>query len=236
MDKIITWNIRHGGGTRISEIVKALTKHSNATTIVLTEFRNNENGVVLRKSLENLGFINQFTTDTPPNKNSVLIVSKENFKSKTFPELNNHSERVIKVYNDNFSLYGCYFPLSDEKKHVFEFLLNEIENNPKENIIITGDFNTGKHYIDEKGSTFFHSKYIDKIEENGLFDAWRYIHKDKTEYSWYSSYGNGFRLDHFFVKDTLKDKIIDCEYIHEYREQKITDHSMMVLSLSIPPL
>lgn len=232
INKIITWNIRHGGGSRVLDIINTLSKHADATTIVLTEFRNNDNAVLIRKALVDFGFINQFTTNAPFNKNSILIVSKENLQSKTFPELNNHSERVIKVYNNNFSIYGCYFPQAEEKKYVFEFLLNEIRNNPDENIIITGDINTGKHYIDEIGSTFFHSEYIQKIEEMGLFDAWRYIHKDKTEYSWYSSYGNGFRLDHFFLKNNLKDNVLNCEYIHKYREQKITDHSMMILELN----
>ena len=232
MNIILTWNIRHGGGARVSKIIETLKGHTDATTIILTEFRNNGNAKVIQEALHELGFIYQFKAQTEINKNSVLIVSKENFKYKLFPELTNHSERVVKVYNDNYSIYGCYFPGMDDKKYVFDFLLNEIKENPNEKIIITGDINTGKHYIDEQGATFAHSAYINRIEESNLFDAWRYIHNDKKDFSWYSSAGNGFRLDHFFVHNDLKPNVVSCEYIHQYREDKITDHSMMVLTLN----
>ena len=232
MNKILTWNLRHGGGSRVTMIIETLKLHSNATTIILTEFRNNENASIIQSSLSESGFIHQFTTTAEPTKNSVLIASKENFKSKTFPELAEHSQRVIKVFNDNFSIYGCYFPGQDNKKYIFDFLLKEIKQQPTSKIIITGDINTGKHFIDEKGATFFHSDYINKIEEHNFFDAWRHFHHDKKEYTWFSNAGNGFRLDHFFVHNNLKEKVVSCNYIHDYREEKISDHSMMLLELT----
>lgn len=231
MNKIITWNLQHGGGSRIDRIVDVLKQHQNATTFVLTEFKNNTFGTFIQKALSDIGFINQYTTKGGEKENSVLIASTEYFKYKLFPELNNHSQRVIKVYNNNFSVYGCYFPQANEKKHVFDFLLKEIENNPNEKIIITGDINTGKHYLDEHGATFFHTDYLVKIENNNFFDAWRYFHKDKREFSWYSNAGNGFRLDHFFIHHDLQHLLKGCNYIHTYREDKISDHSMMQLEI-----
>ena len=231
MTTIITWNLRHGGGNRVEKIIDTLQQHSNATTIVLTEFRNNDNAPKMQTALADLGFIHQYTTTADAKKNSVLIASKEKYSSKTFPELGDHSQRVIKVSNNDYSLYGCYFPGNDDKKYVFDFLLKEIKSNPTEKIIITGDINTGKHFIDEKGATFFHADYLDKIENENLYDAWRHIHNDKKEFTWYSNVGIGFRIDHFFVHNDLKEKVKSCDYIHDYREQKITDHSMMTLEL-----
>ena len=231
MNTIITWNLQHGGGSRLTHIVNTLKQHSDATTFVLTEFKNNSYGKIIQTSLAEIGFVHQFTATNDPALNSVLIASKENFQSKTFPELNEHSQRVIKIYNNSFSLYGCYFPQADLKKYVFDFLLKEIKNNPTEKIIITGDINTGKHYMDEAGATFFHSGYLDKIEAENFFDAWRYIHNDKKEFSWYSRAINGFRLDHFFVSNNLKPLLNQCYYIHDYRERGISDHSMMLLEL-----
>jgi exodeoxyribonuclease-3 len=86
--------------------------------------------------------------------------------------------------------------------------------------------------MDEEGATFFHADYLDKIEQGNLFDAWRHFHKDKKEFTWFSNAGNGFRLDHFFVHKDLKEKVKRCDYIHRYREDKITDHSMMLLELA----
>jgi exonuclease III len=231
MDKIITWNLQHGGGKRVTKIIDVLRQHTDATIFVLTEFHNNENAIKIQSALTDLGFIHQYTTTAAAKDNTVFIASKEKFVAKTFPELDDHSQRVIKISSTDFSLYGCYFPGNDAKKYVFDFLLKEIKNNPTEKIIITGDINTGKHNIDEVGASFFHADYLDKIENENYLDAWRHIHKEKKEYTWFSRVGNGFRIDHFFVHNDLKEKVKSCDYIHDYREQKITDHSMMTLEL-----
>ena len=69
MNKIITWNLRQGGGKRVNLILECLKEHSDATTIVLTEFRNNKNAVILEEYLRGLGFIHQYK----PFKSNYLI-------------------------------------------------------------------------------------------------------------------------------------------------------------------
>ncbi|POY36779.1 hypothetical protein C3K47_10510 [Solitalea longa] len=229
--KIITWNIKHGGGKRISNILNTLKLHSDADIFVLTEFRNNDNGFKIKALLNELGFINNFSPEIESTKNTVLISAKESCKVSYFSELGDHAQRVIKIENEKLAIYGCYFPQQNEKKHVFDFLLSQIDANKDQKIIITGDINTGKHSIDETGKTFYHAQYLNKFEGIGLTDAWRHMHKDKREYSWYSNFNNGFRIDHFFIHDELLNKVIDCNYIHSYREEKISDHSMMLLEL-----
>lgn len=226
---IATWNLRHGGGNRIKEIVRVLSENLETDIFVLTEYRNNSNKEYLTKELDKLGYSHQYNPNSEPKLNSVLIASKIEFKTEIFDSLKEHKQRVIKIFNNGFSLYGCYFPLQNLKKDVFEFLLNQIRENERENIIITGDFNTGKHFIDEKGKTFYCSEYFDELEQNEMTDAWRLINGEKKEFSWFSNEGNGFRLDHFFIKSDFKNQIKSCEYIHKYREEKISDHSMMKL-------
>ena len=229
--KITTWNLRHGGGKRIKKIISAL-KNEPSDVIILTEYRNNKNSEELKKSLSELGYIHQYWFDSEPRINSVIIVSKQEFENKeNFPILKEHQQRVLKVRVNGYNIYGCYFPGKELKKEVFEFLLSEINTRSKENIIITGDINTGKHFIDEKGASFYHSEYLDKFESKGLIDAWRKVNEENKEFSWYSNAGNGFRLDHFFIDVDLADNIINCEYRHIYREDKISDHSLMSLEL-----
>jgi exonuclease III len=226
---ISTWNLRHGGGKRIKDIIRVLSENSETDIFVLTEYRNNSNKKFIKTALNKLGYIYQFNPNSEPKLNSVLIASKSEFNFETFDTLKEHKHRIIKIYNKDFSIYGCYFPLKNLKKEVFEFLLNQVNENKNENIIIVGDFNTGKHFIDEKGKTFYCSEYFDILETNEMIDAWRLINGEKKEYSWYSNAGSGFRLDHFFIKSNLKSKIKSCEYVHKYREEKISDHSMMKL-------
>ena len=56
--KITTWNIRHGGGNRIAEIIKWIKSHET-DYFVITEYRNNENGVLLSKALAECGYVFQ---------------------------------------------------------------------------------------------------------------------------------------------------------------------------------
>ncbi len=235
MNKLIlaTWNLRHGGGKRIKQILETLKENNNIDVLILTEFRNNQNKLTIENELKNQGYEFIETLDVEPKLNSVLIASKREFKSREdFPTLKIHKQRVLKVKIGEYNIYGCYFPGQDLKKEVFEFLLTEIEKNGKENLIITGDINTGKHFLDKNGATFYHSDYLEKFEKRGLIDAWRKVHGEKKEYTWFSNAGNGFRLDHFFIDENLSERIVNCEYKHNYREEKISDHSMMILELA----
>jgi exodeoxyribonuclease-3 len=231
LKRIITWNIRHGGGSRVLQLYEIIIKQ-NADIVVLTEFRNNRYGLELRKKLLDSGYIHQWVTSADENTNSVLISSIEPYCSQHFEFVVEHNnQRVVKIYSKDFSLYGLYFPQKDEKKVLFEFILSEIKKNPNEKSMFIGDFNTGRHFVDEAKSTFACSDYMDKIEQTGYSDAWRYVNKDAREYSWYSNSGNGFRIDHVFVHKELVSWVDNCYYIHDVREEKISDHSMMVLEL-----
>lgn len=229
--RIITWNIRHGGGTRVDSIIRRLI-NKDADLVVITEYRNNENGVKIRQALLEAGYLFQYCPITDKDKNTLLIVSRINLSGSLFKkELQEEFHRVVRIESDNFALYGMYFPQKQEKKKVFEFMLSQIGKNPDRPIIFIGDFNTGKQYIDEEKNTFYCSEYMDMIVQQGLVDAWRYINDDKREYSWYSNAGNGFRIDHIFVSNGIKDKVQNCYYSHAEREDKVSDHSMMVMEI-----
>ncbi|NCD08078.1 MAG: hypothetical protein EOL98_01385 [Negativicutes bacterium] len=228
--KITTWNIRHGGGNRINEIIKWIGNH-DTDYFVITEYRNNENGVLLSKALAKCGYSFQITPKIEKNKNTLMIASKREFTGVYFHnELGYDCSRVIKVEDDEIIIYGVYFPQKNEKKKIFEFLLNEMNRQLDKTRIFIGDFNTGKPYIDEEKKTFYCSEYMDVIEKSHI-DAWRYINKNKREYSWYSNLGNGFRVDHVFINQSDVNKIAQCFYLHEKRIDKTSDHSIMEVEL-----
>jgi len=229
--KIATWNIRHGGGKRVKDIVGVIRSYSEVDVFIITEFRNNNNKDAIIKALNEVGFTCIQTTNSESKVNSVLIAAKFDYDVQLFDELGEHKQRVIKLKTPYISIYGCYFPQKKLKSIIFEFILKEIKSNPKENILVVGDFNTGKHYLDENGATFYCSEYFDKIEKAGLTDAWRLINGSKKEFSWFSNAGNGFRIDHFFVSNSIKGRVIKCQYDHSLRENKVSDHSLMTLQL-----
>lgn len=228
--KIISWNIRQGGGKRIEAIIVNILKY-NSDIIILTEYRNNEKGLKIREALLQKGYIFQYCPIIDNNINTVFIAAKNDFCTSLFyNELQENYFRVVKIYNSKLTLYGLYFPQNKAKKKIFDFMLNEA---PKNRAVFIGDFNTGKHFIDEDKNTFVCSDYFDLLEKEELVDAWRTINLDKKEYSWYSNSNNGFRIDHAFINKDLKENIKNCYYSHEERINKISDHSVMILEIEI---
>ena len=59
---ITTWNIRHGGGKRTKEIDSVIKDNMNSDVFILTEFRNNDNKEIIKKSFNLYGFTNVFVT------------------------------------------------------------------------------------------------------------------------------------------------------------------------------
>jgi len=98
-------------------------------------------------------------------------------------------------------------------------------------IIIAGDYNTGINHVDQVGKSFWYEDELIKLKKNGYVDAFRHIHGDIKEYSWYSHQGNGYRYDHTYVDEALIPIVKDCYYLNSWREEKLSDHSPMVLEL-----
>ncbi len=229
MLKIISWNIRQGGGSRVRKIVEALVS-SGATVLVLSEYRNNHNGILIRNLLLKSHYRFQFCTAAKANDNSVLIASKFPANSVLFPDADEHfPDAVAEAEFPAFRLLGMYLP--HKKKHkLFQFLFRQLQGDEKPALLV-GDMNTGLNYIDQKGNSFWYSDQLKKLESIGYVDAFRAIHGNKKEYSWYSHQGNGFRYDHSYIHESMLPILKDCYYLHDWREAKLSDHSPMVVEL-----
>jgi len=229
--KILSWNIRQGGGTRITQIMKMVEQEA-PNILTFSEFRNNESGTKIRTTLMKMGFRYQAVSDAEKNVNTAFIASKFPFNSKLFPRCDeNFAHSIILADFGAFNLYGMYLP--HKKKHkLFDFLINEALPDSKPSIL-AGDFNTGHNFIDQAKDSFWYTDKLKKIESMNYVDAFRLKHGDVKEFSWYSHQGNGFRYDHTYVHEDLAPIVGDCFYLHEYREANVSDHSPMVVTLQV---
>ena len=227
--RIISWNIRHGGGARVNDIITLLAAQK-PDIVIIPEFRNNDNGERIKEALSNIGLSHNAVPNIDPKLNTVLISSRFVFKPSFFKEeLGKWEGRILSAEFEDLIIYGVYFPQRNEKAHLFNFILDRAQKQSAKPTLFIGDFNTGKHLIDEERSTFYCSDYLDKMEEYGLKDCWRHQNGNKREYTWYSNSGNGFRIDHSFGNDLFIENMKNCYYDHEPRMKRISDHSMMIL-------
>ena len=143
--------------------------------------------------------------------------------------------RVLITEHENFLLYNIYFPNGQKddirlnyKLDFYDELLpivnDQVENG--NNVIITGDWNTAHHPIDlarpkenEKTSGFMpiERERIDTYISHGWVDTFRYFHAESDRYTWWTyRFGArerniGWRIDYFFVNETLVEQLVDAE-------------------------
>lgn len=231
--RLLVWNIRHGGGERIPRILGVLGEQ-RPDVIVLTEFRNNRRGAAIREWLADNGFVSMYSPRCGARVNTLLVASRAPATFQTFPrELGPHAHRVVLATRIDLDLLAVYFPQLRAKGPIFDFLLALPQSFLRGRTAICGDFNTGKHFIDEKGTTFALAERFSALEEAGWIDAWRQHHGTAREYSWYSAKGNGFRVDHLFASPTLSASVLRVDYLHDVRLSGISDHSALISEIHV---
>lgn len=229
--RFATWNIQHGGGSRSGEISRGIEQIA-ADVLVLTEFRNNASGEVLAKRLEELDYRHIHCPTCTPRVNTLAVASREPFTVLETPVgdgIDGH--RWLRVQLEQTELWAVYFPCGRVKRPLFDALVSNSHGLEGRPAILMGDFNTGKHLVDEVGRTFICQDAMFALADAGWTDAWRHLHGDRREYSWYSSAGNGFRIDHAFLRNDLVARLTRVEYIHSLRRRGVTDHAPLVIEL-----
>ena len=225
---ILSLNIRHGGGSRLTKILDYIIS-MNADIVVLTEFRNNKNSHTIKETLKSHAYQFISTLNTDATKNSVLVASRIMGHQIDLESPNNWSLNAVDI--NGIQLVGTYFPLKNDKKDLINWFLEQGLNFRK--TIFIGDFNTGSNTLDKDktGSSFFMGSEFETISQEILTDSFRYKNPELREYSWHSSAGNGFRIDHCLVTKDLTDNIRSVSYDHKTRPE-LTDHSALMVVIS----
>ena len=154
--RVVTWNLQHGGGKRIDGIIEVLSSHAT-DLLVLSEFRNNPPGEILRGELDSMGYRFQASPPADARTNTVLVAAREPFESVTFPgqmadpELGDFSTSVLLARFPGLNVFGLYLPGEERKGPVFDFLLDLPVGYLESDSLLIGDFNTGQHHLDEAG-------------------------------------------------------------------------------------
>jgi len=230
--RLLAWNIRQGGGTRLGAIAEALARH-DADVLVLSEYRGGDSGLRLVEALARLGYRHASVPIPPAGLNGVLVAARTRFHARgavcaDLPE----PHKLVRADFSGFSLCGVYMPNLKAKIPYWDALLAALGEPGVETLAI-GDFNTCRAYLDEAGKFDATGYYMDRIEAIGFRDLWRHRYPEGREYSWYSHRGNGFRIDHAFLSPRLAASAGEVRYSHDERLAGLSDHSPMILDLRV---
>jgi exodeoxyribonuclease-3 len=227
---LLAWNIRHGGGCRLRGIVAALATH-DADVVVLCEYRR-RTGAALRAALADLGYRHASATEPPPGRNGVLIAARRPFRDRGPLSIRvEEPHRMLDVEVAGLRLAGVYLPNLLRRVPYWEAIVRSAARRRDGSSLVVGDFNTTRHFVDEVGAVCRTSEYLDHIERAGFRDVYRHRHPERREFSWYSSRGNGYRLDHAFCSVPLASRVAGVGYSHGERELGLSDHSILWLDI-----
>ncbi len=204
--KIVSWNIRAGGGKRMQGIYDQLQQWQ-PDVIALSEFRGTPASQTLAAMLAEAGWSHQFQTIDPEKRatNSLLTASKYPLALLDIPNHPNQPRRWLATQVATptpFVLVNMHIPNFNTgfKYPYHQAVLQIMADWQLGPAIFLGDTNSGKSYIDDATGVFWkrEHKWMEAIEELGWVDAYRRLHPAGRDYTWYSHRNNGFRLDQAF--------------------------------------
>jgi exonuclease III len=229
--RLLAWNIRQGGGSRLPAIAEALARHE-ADVLVISEYRGGDSALRLCEALERLGYPHITGLRPPPGKSGVLVAARRRINAHAaldtaLPE----PYRLVHVEIGRLSLCGVYMPNLLAKIPYWEAVVGSLASRVDGHALAIGDFNTCRAYVDEPGAIDRCAYFMDRVAEIGFCDLWRRRYPQGREFSWYSHRGNGFRIDHAFLSPALAKCAGPVRYSHDERLAGLSDHSPLLLDL-----
>jgi exodeoxyribonuclease III len=231
--RIISLNLRHGGGRRIAPLTDwLLTKSPSA--VIATEWRNNVPGQHLRNRLTLDGLQLALTVPAASQINTVLLAARGIKGSQPATPLNSPVGDLVSISTEEgVRILGCYFPQRMDKTPFFHRCIELAERNSHQPFVMIGDFNTGRNDLDIEGNGvpfYCADQFAGLHEQAGLADLWRLRHGERRDWTWRSA-KNGFRIDHAFGNQAFLHRYpnFHCEIDHEPRLVRLTDHSAIIL-------
>ena len=231
--RIISLNLRHGGGSRIERLTDWITSKS-PSAVVATEWRNNVPGQHLRNRLTLDGLQLALTVPAASQINTVLLAARGIKGSQSITPPNSPVGDLASISTeDGVSILGCYFPQRMAKSPFFRRCTEVAASNSHRPFVMIGDFNTGRNDLDIEGNGApfdCADQFADLHEQVGLVDLWRLRHGEGRDWTWRSA-KNGFRIDHAFGNQEFLNRYpnFQCEIDHEPRLARLTDHSAIIL-------
>ena len=213
---------------------------------VLTEMCPTTGSEIIASRLANAGW--QVHHSVPPEgERGVLIAARvptSQARWNGVPYLASRAEGLT-IPNVELDIFGVYVPSRDEtptkvarKERFATELRGALHARGTRRAVLLGDLNVLEPDHHPRYHVFRDWEYelYTTLAASGWVDAYRLMRRGPIEHSWVGPDERGFRFDHVFVTGDLRDTVRSCTMVHETREQRLTDHSAMTLSLRCAPV
>ena len=230
--RLLTWNLRHGGGTRrMPEITLALAALA-PDIACLSEFRATP-GSNVRALLADLGLTHHLIAPAQDTENRVMIASRWRLDAiqsdASFPAGSNRW-LAARVPDLDLTLAAVHIPDDSrrtQKLACWQFLIDFARKNAKLPCVVAGDFNSGRKGSDAD-APLAGAALLGAFASLGMCDVWRALHPDSRERSWHGPRGESSRIDAIFASEPLRKSLSNAYFSHAEREGGASDHSPLI--------
>jgi exonuclease III len=248
MIRIVSWNIRAGGGHRAIGIAEQLIAW-RTDIACLCEFRATPPSQQIVASLADEGLRYQLaTTDTNAStENGLLIAARWPISCIDVQTAPDEPRRwlPVRVVRQSMALCLVHIPnLATGRKWAFlSSIASALEGWVHGPALLIGDTNCGWPADDEESPVFGPrtAAWLDSIEGLGWRDCFRALRAGERFFTWYSpNAGNGFRLDQAFANRELLPSVKHVDYrwgqiTPDGRRDSLSDHAALIIELDSRP-
>jgi exodeoxyribonuclease III len=231
---IVALNIRAGAGTHAARLCSYLDS-LDPDTVLLTEWRDNASGRTFAGWAEGRGMGHAGLADGRT-ANGIFLASLDHFVTESATPAGQGAGCLMLARFRCVTLLACYFPQLKAKAAFFGRCLELAYQHQATPFVLVGDLNTGNQIADrsERAGKYYCSDHFDRLTSaGGLLDLWRLTNGASREWTWHSTKGNGFRIDHAFGNGAFVAAAMPiCTHDHGARETGLTDHSAVVVRIS----
>ncbi len=243
--RLISWNIRAGGGVR-ADAIAAQIKRWQPDLIALSEFRDTPPSRSIATALQDAGlhYQRKSVNKVLPATNALLVASRWPLRQISLQHAPAEKHRWLQVNvaaPSPFSVLALHIPnRSSGRKYPFMHSVTQVvEQWRGKPAILMGDTNSGRIDTDEESPAFNRTEdqWLQHLETLNWRDAFRLLHADKPEYTWYSPNGrNGFRLDQIFLHPALTGRALRFEHVWggpgKGKQEQLSDHAALILDMT----
>jgi exonuclease III len=249
--RIISWNIRAGGGRRVTAIAGQLARW-RPDIVALSEFRGTPPSVWLAQALGDAGLsFQECTADSArASANCLLVASRWPLRRVRLRQAPVAPGRWLLAEVDGpspFTLGAMHIPnrVTGFKEGYLDAVLKLAGGWRRGPALLLGDTNTGCIGVDEESPAFNAREdgWMRGLARLGWSDAFRQLRGEERAYTWYSpNGGNGFRLDQAFVNRRLLPCLHDARYVWgtqtdgDSRRDALSDHAALIVDLDLSRL
>jgi exonuclease III len=249
--RIVSWNIRAGGGRRVAGIAAQIARWA-PDVVALSEFRATPPSAALGAALTGQGLGHQLSTASTrlPHVNSLLIASRwplTRVRLTFAPGADSGRWLLARVGSPTaITLGAMHVPnrVTGRKSPFLDAVLGMAHSWRRGPALLVGDTNSGLIDLDEEVPAFNVEEdgWIRGLEAAGWADGFRLLSGTERAYTWYSpNGGNGFRIDQAFVNRALRPRLRSAR--HEWgaapgrrtgrsHRHALSDHAALLIDLA----